>query len=182
MSELCHIAAVAVIQGEQSEHTFAMQEAVLTKVFATLQALLSSSIMFSNFMSIYQRRAESKEKAEQSNRCLSWVCQHHPVSHCCIRCDCPCAHSRRAASVCRSETMLADIWQASALSWCHVFSFPHHLYAVHPEMQHLPVLLIGSCAAVNGKCLPGDLIHVPLQVFTNSLHQQCCTSTEPCAT
>lgn len=33
-----------------------------------LQALLSSSIMFSNFMSIYQRRAESKEKAEQSNR------------------------------------------------------------------------------------------------------------------
>ena len=33
-----------------------------------LQALLSSSIMFSNFMSIYQRRAEAKEKAEQSNR------------------------------------------------------------------------------------------------------------------
>ncbi|KAL0026791.1 hypothetical protein WJX77_001496 [Trebouxia sp. C0004] len=32
------------------------------------KALLSSSIMFSNFMSIYQRRAESKEKAEQSNR------------------------------------------------------------------------------------------------------------------
>lgn len=34
-----------------------------------VQALLSSSIMFSNFMSIYQRRAEAKEKAEQSNRC-----------------------------------------------------------------------------------------------------------------
>ena len=36
-----------------------------------VQALLSSSIMFSNFMSIYQRRAEAKEKAEQSNRCRS---------------------------------------------------------------------------------------------------------------
>ena len=36
-----------------------------------VQALLSSSIMFSNFMSIYQRRAETKEKAEQSNRCCS---------------------------------------------------------------------------------------------------------------
>ena len=36
-----------------------------------VQALLSSSIMFSNFMSIYQRRAEAKEKAEQSNRCAS---------------------------------------------------------------------------------------------------------------
>ncbi|KAL3153016.1 Hexokinase-3 [Trebouxia sp. C0009 RCD-2024] len=32
------------------------------------KALLSSSIMFSNFMSIHQRRAEAKEKAEQSNR------------------------------------------------------------------------------------------------------------------
>ena len=36
-----------------------------------VQALLSSSIMFSNFMSIYQRRAEAKEKAEQSNRYCS---------------------------------------------------------------------------------------------------------------
>ena len=46
-----------------------------------MQALLSSSIMFSNFMSIYQRRAETKEKAEQSNRCPFYA-------HCIMKCIC----------------------------------------------------------------------------------------------
>ena len=44
-----------------------------------LQALLSSSIMFSNFMSIYQRRAEAKEKAEHSNRCHTAACNLHSI-------------------------------------------------------------------------------------------------------
>ncbi|KAL3153013.1 Hexokinase-3 [Trebouxia sp. C0009 RCD-2024] len=43
------------------------------------KALLSSSIMFSNFMSIYQRRAEAKEKAEQSNRLSSQLCLLLPM-------------------------------------------------------------------------------------------------------